>query len=562
MEENNNEKVTNEVTEEKPVVEEQDVVTSTTSVTEQNNSVNEKKKSKMPFIIIGAILLVGIIVLVCFLLLGGGGEKKNNDKKDDNGGTIVTPTDQKASPFRLSGNGLENFDLEFLKLEDNGKNVVYSPLSIKYMLAMLNEGTEGNSNAQIKALIGDYKPNKYTNSSNMSLANVMFVRNSFKDKVKQTYADVLKEKYNADVVYDEFKNPDNVNKWVSDKTFGLIDKFLDKVDEIDLFYVINSLAIDMDWYSNFIPEYNRGYTGYASYDHTNFHWATNNIPQPFENLDERVDAMDVGASFAKYDVIKENGGEDAYRKKVNDWLVNCVKEYGEDIPMLSDEFIQSETNSVVKAMKEMYGKEALSTDFSFYVDDDIKVFAKDLKEYNGKTLQYIGFMPVNENLDTFVKNIDAKKLTEYIGKLKEVKSSNFKDGENVIITGYIPKFKYEYELNFKEDLKKLGVEDIFDPKLANLSKITDENVFINKAIHKATIYFNQDGIKASATTLGGGAGNANGPCHYVEDLPITRIDITFNKPYMYIVRDKSTGEVWFTGSVYQPLKWNEVEDQQ
>lgn len=562
MEENNNEKVTNEVIEEKPVVEEQDVVTSTTSVTEQNNSVNEKKKSKMPFIIIGAILLVGIIVLVCFLLLGGGGEKKNNDKKDDNGGTIVTPTDQKASPFRLSGNGLENFDLEFLKLEDNGKNIVYSPLSIKYMLAMLNEGTEGNSNAQIEALIGDYKPNKYTNSSNMSLANVMFVRNSFKDKVKQTYADVLKEKYNADVVYDEFKNPDNVNKWVSDKTFGLIDKFLDKVDEIDLFYVINSLAIDMDWYSNFIPEFKRGYIGYASYDHTNFHWATNNIPQPFENLDERVDAMDVGASFAKYDVIKENGGEDAYRKKVNDWLVNCVKEYGEDIPMLSDEFIQSETNSVVKAMKEMYGKEALSTDFSFYVDDDIKVFAKDLKEYNGKTLQYIGFMPVNENLDTFVKNIDAKKLTEYIGKLKEVKSSNFKDGENVIITGYIPKFKYEYELNFKEDLKKLGVEDIFDPKLANLSKITDENVFINKAIHKATIYFNQDGIKASATTLGGGAGNANGPCHYVEDLPITRIDISFNKPYMYIVRDKSTGEVWFTGSVYQPLKWNEVENQQ
>ena len=32
------------------------------------------------------------------------------------------------------------------------------------------------------------------------------------------------------------------------------------------------------------------------------------------------------------------------------------------------------------------------------------------------------------------------------------------------------------------------------------------------------------------------------------------IDLDFDKPYMYIIRDKSTGEVWFAGTVYEPGK--------
>ena len=171
-------------------------------------------------------------------------------------------------------------------------------------------------------------------------------------------------------------------------------------------------------------------------------------------------------------------------------------------------------------------------------------------------------MPINEELSAFIKNVDASKLTDYINKLKPAKGSSFKQDVNTKITGYIPMFKYEYNLNLKDDLKQLGVTDIFDLETAKLGKIIDKPVFINKALHKANIDFNDKGIKASATSLGGGAGNTNGPCYYEEKVPYEEIDISFNKPYMYIVRDKSTGEVWFTGSVYQPLKWNEVENQQ
>ena len=41
------------------------------------------------------------------------------------------------------------------------------------------------------------------------------------------------------------------------------------------------------------------------------------------------------------------------------------------------------------------------------------------------------------------------------------------------------------------------------------------------------------------------------------DIPIEKIDLTFDKPYMFIIRDKESGEVWFAGTVYEPLSIEE-----
>ena len=40
---------------------------------------------------------------------------------------------------------------------------------------------------------------------------------------------------------------------------------------------------------------------------------------------------------------------------------------------------------------------------------------------------------------------------------------------------------------------------------------------------------------------------------YIYDVPVEKISLNFNKPYMFIIRDKKTGEVWFAGTVYNPL---------
>ena len=84
--------------------------------------------------------------------------------------------------------------------------------------------------------------------------------------------------------------------------------------------------------------------------------------------------------------------------------------------------------------------------------------------------------------------------------------------------------------------------------------INSKGISIDKAIHQATIELSNDGIKASAATAFGGYGAAHGP--YFEHLfkvPVKEIDMTFDKPFMYIIRDKDSGEVWFTGTVYEPI---------
>ena len=42
---------------------------------------------------------------------------------------------------------------------------------------------------------------------------------------------------------------------------------------------------------------------------------------------------------------------------------------------------------------------------------------------------------------------------------------------------------------------------------------------------------------------------------YLYDVPVEKINLDFDKPYMFIIRDKNSGEVWFTGTVYKPIEY-------
>ena len=51
----------------------------------------------------------------------------------------------------------------------------------------------------------------------------------------------------------------------------------------------------------------------------------------------------------------------------------------------------------------------------------------------------------------------------------------------------------------------------------------------------------------------GGMGAGGCEFDYTYDVPVETIDMTFDKPFMYIIRDKNTKEVWFVGAVYEPI---------
>ncbi len=508
----------------------------------------KEKKSKKKLIIIGLILIIIIAIVVAVIFITG----NNNVKGDDSKTNTVTP-EIKDSAYRLSGNSLEDFDLHFLQLENEKVNKIYSPLSIKYALAMLNEGASGNTKAQIQSVIGDYEGKKYTNSENMSFANAIFVRNSFKNSINVDYTDRLATKYNADVIFDSFENADNLNSWVSDKTFGLIDDLFDDVSGLD-FTLVNALAIDMEWNKLIqatVDNYKDRYS--VSYAHENFSAyvplieADDYSSVDFDNNTMKAKAVEIGAAVNNYDIISELG-EDNIRTTVKAEYEKWLAEGGCGDDPDPDTYI----DTYIEELDSNYKKVDTSTDFLFYDDENVKAFAKDLKEYDGTTLQYIGIMPKNVSLDSYIDDINALKVNTIINSLKDIKAENFKEGVITKITGYIPLFKFDYELNLMNDLKELGITDVFDASKAELQDIA-EGAVINKASHKANIEFSNEGIKAAAATQMGGFGSASCEFVYNYDVPVETIDLTFDSPYLFIIRDKDSGEVWFTGTVYEPL---------
>lgn len=518
-----------------------------------------KKKKKIVITILILVILILAVGLTTMILMNG----RNTEKSEKSNKKVDVKV--KASKYQMSGNSLEDFDLAFMQFENNKENIVYSPLSIKYALAMLNEGTSGRSKKQITSVIGDYKGKKYVNSANMSLANSLFIRDTYKDQIKEKYINKIKNKYDAEVIYDSFKTTDNVNKWISDKTLNLINNLINDIPEEENFILINALAIDMDWNEKFLIH--PGIGVFTSYEHEKFSWnGASKVKSLKFNNDQEVAGMDIIASFNRYDIVKELG-EDNIRKTVGDkyrefLLSDEGKQYldGDESETNITDKVNSYLDTYIEEINSNYEKEDKTTEFAFYTDENIKAFSKDLKEYNGTTLQYVAIMPIKEELSNYVKNINSKKINQVISNLKELKLENFKDGVVTKITGVIPKFKFEYDLDLIKDLKSLGIDDVFNQETADLSNLSKQaGVYIGDVKHKANIEFTQDGIKASAATVLGGLGAAR-PFDYLYDVPVEEIDMTFDKPYMFIIRDKQTGEVWFAGNVYNPLEWSQDPD--
>jgi len=366
-----------------------------------------------------------------------------------------------------------NFEFKFLKIENNKKNMIYSPLSIEYALNMLQDGAVNNTYDEINKVIGNKVLSKYENiDKNLSLANGLFMKDLFYKYIIPEYSNALQEKYNAEVINDPFENAQNVNKWIEDKTLGIIKNVLsDKmVQEIENgMIMINALAIDMKWASQF------------SYEGT------------------------------------------------------CGN------PFYLDDGSEIQVTTMRKTITN-------NKNFSYYMDDDLTVLTMNFVEYNETQFEFMAIMP-NENLTAYVENVSIEQINEIdknlifpLNDINEIKIC-------------IPKFKFDYQLKLNEDLMKLGIKNAFNEENAEFSKMVDlvkleANLYVSNTIHKADIEFTEDGVKAAAVTI-----------VTADYYPTTESKLKFpilikiDKPFMFIIRDKNTKDIWFTGTVYEPNLW-------
>ncbi len=357
-----------------------------------------------------------------------------------------------------------DFDYSFLRLETKENNLVYSPLSIKYALNMLKEGATGETKEEIDKVIKNLELTKYKSyKKNLSIANGLFIKESFKKDISADYVNTLSTKYDAEVIYDKFKNADNLNAWIKKKTLDILDNVVndDSVRNSEVI-LANALAIDMEWIVQFEEENTRGDTFY-----------------------------------------KSNG------KKIEAAFM---------------------------------GKSTTSSSHKYYQDKDLTILSMPLKKYGDNEFEFIAIMP--KDLNDYILNGD---INNDIEKMHEVGKR-----EELIIR--MPKFKFDYELNLIGDLNKLGIKRVFTGD-AELDLMSETPLYVGDAIHKADIEFSEEGVKAAAVTV-----IFFDKATAVEP-EIKFVHLTFDKPFMFVIRDKNTGENWFVGSVYEPTLWKDVKSE-
>lgn len=112
-------------------------------------------------------------------------------------------------------------------------------------------------------------------------------------------------------------------------------------------------------------------------------------------------------------------------------------------------------------------------------------------------------------------------------------------------TLFLPKFQLEYEAEWNQVLKKLGMTTAFD-KEANFTKMIKENdpLWINKVKQKTFINVNEEGSEAAAATsvqMKTESAPAELPFH-----------MEVNRPFFMAITDDKTGAILFLGSVSNP----------
>lgn len=113
---------------------------------------------------------------------------------------------------------------------------------------------------------------------------------------------------------------------------------------------------------------------------------------------------------------------------------------------------------------------------------------------------------------------------------------------------WIPKFKFEYEIELSGVLKSLGLFLPFEPEVGFREMVHDPMpLFVSKVFHKSFIEVDESGTEAAAATV---AVMGFGGCAIpVQEL---RIDFVADHPFLYVIRENNTGIVQFIGQVLNP----------
>ena len=172
----------------------------------------------------------------------------------------------------LFANDNNQFTLNFLSTVNNadksGKSFIYSPLSITYVLSMVNDAAIGQTEQELEQTLGfheggikavnDYCKKlieglpKVDSNVKLDIANAIFLNKNY--TLKEQFQKDMQTYYDAKAEALDFSSPQtlsHINGWCNEKTNGMIPTILDEVKPDMVSYLLNAIYFKADWASKF-----------------------------------------------------------------------------------------------------------------------------------------------------------------------------------------------------------------------------------------------------------------------------------------------------------------------
>ncbi|XP_062954096.1 leukocyte elastase inhibitor-like [Cynocephalus volans] len=187
-----------------------------------------------------------------------------------------------------------------------------------------------------------------------------------------------------------------------------------------------------------------------------------------------------------------------------------------------------------KMVEMMYQKK----EFPYGYIQDLKCRVLELP-YQGRELSMVILLPVDIQDESSGLKQTEEQLT--LEKLREwTRPENL---HAIDITVKLPRFKLEESYTLNSDLARLGLQDLFDSRKADLSGMSGaRDIFISKIVHKSFVEVNEEGTEAAAAT--------GAIATFAMMLP--EEEFIADHPFLFFIKHNPTANILFLGRFSSP----------
>jgi serpin B len=150
--------------------------------------------------------------------------------------------------------------------------------------------------------------------------------------------------------------------------------------------------------------------------------------------------------------------------------------------------------------------------------------------YDGEELSMVIVLPEAGNFEAFEEGLQVPQVCDIINSLRP---------SGVTLT--MPQFEFDSEFSLKNTLEDMGMPSAFGA--ADFSGMTGtRDLYIRDVLHKAFVSVDEAGTEAAAATA----------VAMEEEAPEPRVEVTIDRPFIFLIRDIETGTILFVGRVLDP----------